>query len=307
MTVTEHARAETHSMVDEGSSTTVDSSAKLKLLEDNLVQKYIDLLVKKIKSLEDELQRGARMSRSRERRISRSPSPDQTKVIELPSDVEASGRVVYEDVNFNDETRQWEATRVEVEPSADESKTTKDASHAFVWKIMHSQHNPDHKYSAVEVTGSSLENLLRTELNDYPGHFGDDRLFFDHIFIKIIYNWGRLSEIAEHGLGYSAEVVEDLNLLLNHVKRSFELKEYFEKREINRRNRVVAFDHLWTLFPPGELVYAEPFGQPQLFVVRAIDDRSVYDHCFFVVDCWSYGMLRPIRPPRSKLKLPYRL
>lgn len=287
------ALAEPHAGTKNDVAMVDDPSLELKFKEDKLRQQYIELLERRIRSLEAELHRGRRKSMSRERDERLSPPPDEMNIVQIPSDMQVSGRVVYEDVKFNEETRQWEATRIAAEPSADESKSQKDATHAFIWKIMHSQHDPEHKYSAVEVTGSKLENLLRAELSDLPGHLNDDRLSFDYSFDKIIHKWDRLTEIAEYGRGYNSEAVEDLNLFLNHIKRSIDLKNYLDKRDGNMKNRVIAFEDLWTVFPPGELVFAEPFGEPQLFVVRDIHERIVETHNFFAVDCWSYGMLSP--------------
>lgn len=80
----------------------------------------------------------------------------------------------------------------------------------------------------------------------------------------------------------------DLKLLLDHLSSGsgdLKLDKYFKVRESHREQISVNFDSLWTLFPPGELVYGKIFqGQDQVFIVQ--------DN----VNAWP-------RPPRPRLGL----
>ena len=84
----------------------------------------------------------------------------------------------------------------------------------------------------------------------------------------------------------------DLIALLAQVKTTPGLEDYFNGRS-SKNNVSISFDYLWTIFPAGELVFAQPNdGQPQVFIVKASDDyideikRKGTKSWSFV--CWSY-------------------
>lgn len=91
---------------------------------------------------------------------------------------------------------------------------------------------------------------------------------------------------------------EDLITLLEHVRASQDVETYLSAMKTAGTNGTIQFDNLWTIFPPGELVYSAPFmGQDQVFVVKECssdyalesdsghskDERKVCN-----LHCWSY-------------------
>jgi len=73
------------------------------------------------------------------------------------------------------------------------------------------------------------------------------------------------------------------------------LEKYFlGAREMQETAHTVAFDYLWTVFPPGEIVISRPYmGQPQAFIVRestdVIERRSKSGLTKkWDLQCWSY-------------------
>ncbi|OAG03006.1 P-loop containing nucleoside triphosphate hydrolase protein [Paraphaeosphaeria sporulosa] len=91
----------------------------------------------------------------------------------------------------------------------------------------------------------------------------------------------------------------DLGALLERVRSSPDIDTYLSAIRTANVNRTIHFDNLWTIFPPGELVYATPFmKESQIFIVKECsilpidmsesgrtnkDTRKVWD-----LHCWSY-------------------
>jgi hypothetical protein len=66
---------------------------------------------------------------------------------------------------------------------------------------------------------------------------------------------------------------EDLKLLLDFISGGSsgdaKLDKYFKVRDVCREQKTIQFDDLWTIFPPGMLIYGRPFQfQHQLFIVQ---------------------------------------
>jgi hypothetical protein len=83
------------------------------------------------------------------------------------------------------------------------------------------------------------------------------------------------------------------------VRSSPDIETYLSAIRTANTNRTVHFENLWTIFPPGDLVYAMPFmKESQIFIVKECgthatdvsdsgrtnkDARKVWD-----LHCWSY-------------------
>ncbi|KAF2868194.1 hypothetical protein BDV95DRAFT_580481 [Massariosphaeria phaeospora] len=66
----------------------------------------------------------------------------------------------------------------------------------------------------------------------------------------------------------------DLATLLSHIRATQEVTSSFGGLEASNTSQIVQFEYLWTLFPPGELVYSTVFmKRPQVFIVK---DSSSY-------------------------------
>ncbi|KAL9635582.1 MAG: hypothetical protein Q9164_003364 [Protoblastenia rupestris] len=89
--------------------------------------------------------------------------------------------------------------------------------------------------------------------------------------------------------------MKDLGLLLEEAKAALELELYFNKaREIQEKSKTITFRYLWTIFPPGELVYSLTsfIGKLQVFIVRE-NNEDALSHSktgkpYWTLDCWTY-------------------
>lgn len=90
----------------------------------------------------------------------------------------------------------------------------------------------------------------------------------------------------------------DLAALLNQVRTTPELKAYFLAMEVQRQSQSIQFEHLWTIFPPGELVYSTVFmKKDQIFIVKECTAKIIPESDsgrekdtkrFWSLVCWTY-------------------
>lgn len=136
----------------------------------------------------------------------------------------------------------------------------------------------DLNYSVIDVHDNDLWELLKHQLSYYPYHLfqgGPTTLFSP--FESLIHNWEELRELSEPS-GEATPVGtagsrSDLKQLLDTVQLDGsgdeKLDRYFKLRTAAKEQGTVTFQNLWTLFPPGTLVYGKPFqGRPGVFLVQ---------------------------------------
>ncbi|KAA6410582.1 MAG: hypothetical protein FRX48_06004 [Lasallia pustulata] len=153
--------------------------------------------------------------------------------------------------------------------------TAKKEAHAFIFRKTQDEKDK-FLYSEVEIKSADLKKVLQDNLRHYPGHFWDgDVVTIVDPFAPIVHNWDTLQKVAhEEGSELSDDeklARSDLKLLLGIISTASgvdRLGKYFKDREQHIKNKTITYDTLWTLFPPGELVYSEPFlNREQIFIV----------------------------------------
>jgi hypothetical protein len=171
-----------------------------------------------------------------------------------------------------------------------ENKPPSYNDHAFVWKRIRDK---GESYSHIEIVISNVElkTLLAYNLRDLPGHRDGEQITFYEPFFPLVRSWQRLQDVANRKADEEVSMAEgDLKLLLELVKGSKCLKPYFDGLENYTKDKTMAWEFLWTIFPPGHLVFATPFNVPQAFLVADCDFTTVdQDDEEVVVYCWTYG------------------
>ncbi|KAG8407410.1 hypothetical protein J3458_020888 [Metarhizium acridum] len=80
--------------------------------------------------------------------------------------------------------------------------------------------------------------------------------------------------------------------MLSRVRNTPELRSYFNSLDRDTKARSFQFDYLWTIFPPGEVVYSTVFlREPQLFIVKGGYESSDSERDkkrVWKLICWSY-------------------
>lgn len=203
-------------------------------------------------------------------------------------------------------------------PKTDESKSQA-AKHAMTL-LRTFDGEAKYRYSTITIEDEGLHALLFQALSHYPfyGHKGP--MSITSKFEPVIHNWSLLNHLTENDESipavadllkdiHSADSTSllaplknveklqqarlDLKELLELVRDTPGLEDYFNASQ-NKTDNSVSFDYLWTIFPPGELVFSQMnMGQPQVFIVKEsvdwIDEnprRGASRSWSFV--CWSY-------------------
>ncbi|KIW29325.1 hypothetical protein, variant [Cladophialophora immunda] len=156
--------------------------------------------------------------------------------------------------------------------STNASETT-DTSYAFTLrKIVGDSEDDD---GEIDIVDQNLWELLKGLLSHYPYHtFRGSPSTIDSPYEALVLNWDKLEQATKKESGNDADrqARSDLKLLLDTITNSSgdaKLDKYFKTRDSHRQQNCVTFDNLWTVFPPGALVYGRPFqGQDQVFVVQ---------------------------------------
>lgn len=155
--------------------------------------------------------------------------------------------------------------------------------------------------SQIDIKNPDLWELLKKNLGHYPYHtFRGPAITLQSPFESIVFNWDILQAEATKPTEDEKDELahQDLKLLLDLVSSSGsgdeKLSKYFQARATYLAQKAVQFEDLWTVFPPGTLVYGKPFqDQHQVFIVQdnlqtwpKRDDKSQYLPWRF--NAWSY-------------------
>ena len=178
------------------------------------------------------------------------------------------------------------------DPTADEKEA--DHDYAFIWTTRFDEAG---KYSGtvVQIESDRLAQLLRDNLSHhaaFPRH--DTVMRFRSPFAVLIHNWARLKRASEARVGddESSSARRDLKQLMKQVSTTIEVAQYFLEFDPSRSPKptTINFEYLWTLFPPGCLVYSTPvMEKDQVFIVQDWDESSDKNNKrVFVLTCWSY-------------------
>ena len=154
----------------------------------------------------------------------------------------------------------------------------------------------------IEIMNEALWELLKELLSHYPYHlFQGPPITLNSPYEPLILYWDKLEEAAKKTPinDRDGRARSDLKLLLETIKSSSgdpKLDKYLKNKDANKEQNTVTFETLWTIFPPGTLVYGKPFqGQDQLFLVQdnartwpTIRRGSALEQPSWALVCWSY-------------------
>ncbi|KAH6697478.1 hypothetical protein F5X68DRAFT_257633 [Plectosphaerella plurivora] len=157
--------------------------------------------------------------------------------------------------------------------------------------------------SEIDILSKDLWSLLKQHLGHYPYHiFREDPVTLASPYEHIVFHFDELNVEADKASEDEEKKLArtDLKLLLDTIRTSSgdeKLDKYFKIRPNYKKPNpnTIQFDDLWTVFPPGTLVYGRPFqNQHQVFVVK--DNQSPWpwagqgyrEHQTWKLDVWSY-------------------
>lgn len=132
--------------------------------------------------------------------------------------------------------------------------------------------DPKNNNSEIEIESLPLWDLLKNLLAAYPYHiYRGNPQTLGSPYEAMITNWDRLVKASEDTTidGYVRESLRALLDAISNGSGDPQLDENFKNRAANKEQNLTTFQTLWTLFPPGCLVYGKIFqGQDELFIVE---------------------------------------
>ncbi|KAJ5928277.1 P-loop containing nucleoside triphosphate hydrolase protein [Penicillium verhagenii] len=193
--------------------------------------------------------------------------------------------------------------REEVESDTPQSKTEADSDIAFVLKkTVPDKFSDPYDLSEIDIINLDLWELLKEHLGAYPYHiFRGSPVTLFSPYEALVFEWDvlRAASVEEPKNEEDKQAREDLKLLLDHLSSGssgdYRLDKYFKEQKPTLRPQNIQFDDLWTIFPPGMLVYGKPFqNQHQVFIVQdnmgawPEDNGSVKGAKPWKMTCWTY-------------------
>ncbi len=176
-----------------------------------------------------------------------------------------------------------------------------DTSHAFTLR-KNVFEDADDNDGEIDVINPHLWDLLKGLLGHFPLHvFQGPPVTLDSPYEPLILYWEKLQQAAKEvpKNENDKQARADLKLLLNTISSSSgdpRLDKYFKTQDSNKEQKSVTFETLWTIFPPGSLVYGQPFqGQDQVLIVQDnfrtwpyFRHNSAREKASWSLLCWTY-------------------
>ncbi|KAF2227368.1 hypothetical protein BDZ85DRAFT_2477 [Elsinoe ampelina] len=130
----------------------------------------------------------------------------------------------------------------------------------------------------IEIFDRDARDLLRKLLAHYPSHqFIGEQVELSSPYEALIMNWDLLWEdcnqpTGDMKLSNARAIVKDLLEELKVLSGDAKLDAYLKIRDDLKRQNLITFESLWTIFPPGVLVKGNIFlrggKQDQIFIVE---------------------------------------
>ncbi|PVI01685.1 hypothetical protein DM02DRAFT_717776 [Periconia macrospinosa] len=186
---------------------------------------------------------------------------------------------------------------------------------AFILKkiIYDKQSGVDRKEnsSEIEIVSPGLWNLLKENIGHYPYHIFQGKapatLYAPYEYYVFYFDELQGAANKDPTSDEDKEARQDLAKLLKLLSDGnsgdMGLDKYFKSRvnsaksptDVPQKPETVQFTNLWTVFPPGTLVYGKPFqNQDQVFLVRdnrltwPVKQRDGPNYAPWALSAWSY-------------------
>ncbi|KAM0343578.1 hypothetical protein ACHAPU_008329 [Fusarium lateritium] len=148
----------------------------------------------------------------------------------------------------------------DLEEAAENEETQKYAVIVRKRKPKEADSNKPLEIDSLVIQSPYLKRVLSKVFKGYPGIITEvSRLKFNAPFECFVHRWDQFTS-AKDDPAYD-DITRDHVSLLHKIMRE-ELGEVIQLREDYFKNRAVAFEHVWTLFPPGCTVYGSVHGKP---------------------------------------------
>jgi len=181
---------------------------------------------------------------------------------EVPKGSVAEAKSLYQKKD-SDGKYQWVIEEPKDVEEAAENKET--ARFAFLVRKKKSYDSrKKYEIDSIIVQSPLLKKCLGIVLKDYPGITTTlDRLVFRAPFHPFVHRWSRLCSLLD------SEATKDettrKHLQLFHDVLYEELKDAIAAKKDLVKNGVITFEHIWTIFEPGTLVFGVADGKERVY------------------------------------------
>ena len=118
-------------------------------------------------------------------------------------------------------------------------------------------------YNEVDICQGPLLSLMKEAIPaNITKTWTGQRVFLGGSFAELVCHWDSLKDARSLRPDDSPQRRQarlDLGKVLEYVQGSKDLGSYFKTRETNLESKVIAYEFLWTLFPPGSEVVSKTF------------------------------------------------
>ncbi|KAL9633946.1 MAG: hypothetical protein Q9204_003195 [Flavoplaca sp. TL-2023a] len=277
-----------------------------------LEARYQQLLLQKIAVLEKELGprelvketvvAGAPFEKHEESLNDEQSSGDTTKKVDDNLDAKKDERrpcgqkIIKRYEEDEDGDYRWVEKPFEIKDDHIEDERAPIAEYAFTFYEYYKKAGPRaYDYSLVTISSKELIGVLKDTLeHGIAKDWDETEVSLRAPYTQLVHSWDKLSKRAMAAKECKEPDVDkgrkELAELLEYIKTSKELKDYFKNRDANDAKRVTTFEYLWTLYPPGTKVVATPFmGVEQLFLVDDYVQIQGNKEPFLEVYCITLG------------------
>ncbi|EHA47386.1 hypothetical protein MCOR27_006928 [Pyricularia oryzae] len=127
---------------------------------------------------------------------------------------------------------------------------------------------------SIVIQSPLIKKVLHDVLEDYPGVTTTmQRLAFSAPFRPFVHRWAELTSALTND-EYDEATRAHVKLL--HDILSVELDDVIEAMKDYRANKVVTYEHVWTIFQPGCIVLASRYGHP---IAMRLEQGQYVQHC----------------------------
>ncbi|OTB07949.1 hypothetical protein M426DRAFT_317451 [Hypoxylon sp. CI-4A] len=166
----------------------------------------------------------------------------------------------------------------------------------FVYDSKDNSNDERESYGELEILNEHLRDLLRKLLTHHPSHeLHGESAKLQSPYEPLIMNWDLLTlESKKEPVGEEDRIARrglcQLLDLLQQTTGDTQLNDYLQNRESLTKSKNITFDALWTIFPPGTIIYGRPYlKNDQVFIVEDLFDLwpEPADK-WWSLTCWTY-------------------
>lgn len=183
-----------------------------------------------------------------------------------------------------DSDKKWTWKDTEPQNVAAAAETAETAQYALITRLQKAEDSrKKYEIHSIIIQSQWLKDALGEIFEGYPGvHCGLERLIFKAPFAPFVHRW---NEFIQHRERKDLDDTTKAHLDVLHEVLREELKDVIKTFEDYVKHGVVTFEHLWAIFPLGELVFAQSHH-------GAMSALKLHSGCYVKTQCGNAYQLQ---------------